>query len=243
VIHGVRYQDAMSYSSTARRLLNLAATSLPHAVAPVICMRGYRSLSTILTRDELMILFPDLHNYINPSCPNVANVPEIGLSYIGIEQALRWREADVISGNTIDSTVGEMVHIYQALSYLGNRITTNRNLWLLKNTIFTEIRLGLGLEDYGEIWAMRRLPFVKPFVEEILVNMAYMYRMTDNHGSLDDDSEIVSIMIDWILMEEQLKKEVDRVWEKLRADKISVGRFGGTSAVQHFHPTLDPIEE
>src|SRR5262245_6315011 len=91
------------------------------AILPLlIFIPGYEPLTTTLTIDRLTELLPNLHAYIEPSFPSLAVLPAAGVSYIGLRGALRWREAEYQQPKVEQqSTLGEMVQIYQSLAFLG----------------------------------------------------------------------------------------------------------------------------
>jgi hypothetical protein len=130
----------------------------------MIVIPGCLPITTTLTPSELGDLLPTLHIFIEPSLPGMALLPAANVSHQGLEQALRWREADGDTFTGMQSNLIEIVQIYQALAYLGNKRNsqTLRPLECILRAAFEE---GFLLEECQHLWALRHYPFTEKWID------------------------------------------------------------------------------
>ncbi|KAF2257082.1 hypothetical protein BU26DRAFT_558498 [Trematosphaeria pertusa] len=215
-----------------------ATTSRERITSPIIFIPSHEPLSTTLTIAQLAELLPTLHIYVEPSHPSVAILPAAGISYTGLQSALRWREAEFYQpGAGQVSTLVEMVEIYQALSFLGNK-PISRSLWLLHKMIQREIKQGLALEEYQDIWALRHFPFTECFVKAIITRIAKMgaalvdvadkpefQQMLERDEVLQSRIEASMQILSWVNREEGLRGKVERMRERLEREEHRARRM------------------
>jgi hypothetical protein len=236
-----------------------ASTSSLRVLSPIIFIPGHEPLTTTLTPQELFELLPTLRTYIEPAYPSVAILPSVGISYTGLQMALLWREADLYgSTGELESDLSELIQIYQALAYLGNK-ATSRALWSLNKMILSEINEGLTLGEYQELWALHSLPFTEPFIKAIVKRLALL-EMTvadimdrlDSQWLQDRDDEFAHMFetavctLRWVNKERSLKKKIEHMRSKLDWEARKVARMqkrGGISALKEFKMQLETVSE
>ncbi|KAL5387609.1 hypothetical protein DPSP01_003404 [Paraphaeosphaeria sporulosa] len=211
----------------------------PHAVtssqarilSPMIIIPGNSPITTTLTPSQLHELLPTLHIHIEPSLPGMALFPASSVSHPGLEQALRWREADNGSYTGIQANLIEIVQIYQALSFLGNR-PTGQFLRPLERVIRGEFEKGFVLEECQALWDLRHLPFTEKWIDLMVRRLAANFEtmVADGtsefvfEGRLEADevlraqyAEYLSIFA-WIDAEMELKLRWRCVQERMAKD-------------------------
>jgi hypothetical protein len=214
----------------------------------------------MLNPRQLSELFPILRIYIERSKPSVAILPSSGIvSYTGVEQALRRREAELYEqGEETGNSLAELIQVYQALAFLGNR-ATSRARWALGKMIMREIHEDLCLVEYQEVWALRHMPFTKPFIKAIVKRLARMdigltnlMRQAMFQCTMNEDAEfsrtvaIATTILRWVNADVSLKQSVEHMrmelqWEAKRIARMQ--RYGGVSAVERFSARLETVLE
>ncbi|KAF2689413.1 hypothetical protein K458DRAFT_400176 [Lentithecium fluviatile CBS 122367] len=236
-----------------------ASTSSARIISPIILIPGHDPLCTTLTPQQLSELLPTLHIYIVPSQPSLAILPAAGISCIGLRKALLWREADIQGpGEVLESNLSELVQIFQALTFLGNK-STSRNLWPLGKMIMSEINNGLSLTEYQDLWALRYLPFTEAFIKAIVKRLALMESglakwsehpsfqwMRDNDAVFARKVDVAIWILRWVYESGNLTQKVQRACAELEGAQKRAARMekhGGGSAVQKFKARLETVQE
>jgi len=237
-----------------------ASTSSVRIISPIILIPGQKPLSTTLTPQQVSELFPILRIYIERSQPSIAILPSSGIvSYIGVEQALRQREAEIYEPHEeYGSSLAELIQVYQALAFLGNK-PTSRARWALGKKIKQEIDEDLCLVEYQEIWELRHMPFTQPFIKAITKRLARMemglanlMRQAMFQWTMDTDAEFArtvdsaATILRWVYADASLEREVAtmRVELELEAKRgDSMEKRGGGSAVGRFSVRLETVLE
>lgn len=239
-----------------------ATTSPVRITSPIILIPGNDPLSTTLTPKQLGELLPTLHVYIEPSHPSLALLPATGVSYTGLQSALRWREAEYQDAAE-DRTcmLDEMVQIYQSLAFLGHR-PTSRTLLALSKMIRTEIADGISLGEFADIWALRHLPFTECFVDDVVARLAkvsmwldtavgdtprFQARVAADDQFAEQMQNLVEIMR-WVNGDAELMLRVARMRVRIedengRAKRMQKQGYGGSSVVRRFKTALEPVME
>lgn len=239
-----------------------ASTSSARITSPMLIIPGYAPISTTLTPDQLDELLPTLRIYIDSAFPSIALLPAVGVSHHGLEQALRWREADIAQQhNGKESDLVEFVEICQALAFLGNG-PTSRTLWSLERVLRAAFEDSLTLEECQQLWALRHLPFTEKWIDSMLRRLATEgeYPATTEemnelfyHGRLETDKELHVIWMEvlsifkWIFEDKELLQRFKCMQAKSKMEakraRRRANRMRGRPTVGRFRPVLEPVPE
>lgn len=159
-------------------------TSQARILSPIIVIPGHSPIITTLTPSELHQFLPNLHIYIEPSLPGIALLSAASVSHVGLEQALRWREADNESYTGMHSNLLEIIHIYQALAFMGNK-PTSQNLRPLERIIRGAFEEDFLLEELQHLWTLRHLPFTEKWVDLMIRRLATEIETMEAEGPVD----------------------------------------------------------
>lgn len=145
-------------------------TSQARILSPMIIVPGHSPITTTLSPSQLLEFLPTLHTYIKPSLPGIAFLPASSVSHKGLEQALRWETVSGSFSGTGTNLV-EVVQIYQALLFLGNK-PTGQFLRPLEGIIQGEVEKGFLLEACQAPWGLRDLPFTGKWIDLMFRRLA-----------------------------------------------------------------------
>lgn len=216
---------SVEYSSTD--------TALSDRIVPsVLVVPEHESIISTLGHEQFTELLPTLHIYMNPLRPNVAVIPADLVSYNGLIQALRWREAD--DSQSMQGSLAECIEIYQALSFFGNK-TDSQSLRLLEELIQAEIEGGLSLADVQNIWSLRRYPCTDRFVNSMLKQLVADREMTEDNdtiffGRTSADAELDELLAEtaaifqWIEEDQELGKRFKCMQARTEGNKAQMKR-------------------
>ncbi|KAL1605405.1 hypothetical protein SLS60_004954 [Paraconiothyrium brasiliense] len=234
-----------------------ATTSQARIISPMLVIPGYQPITTTLAPSQLGQLLPTLHSYIDPGLPNIALLPAVSLSHNGLKQALRWREAEIEQGGYegMESNLVEVIQIYQALAFLGNK-PTSQGLRSLDRVIRAAFGEGLLLEECQQMWALRYLPHTEKWIDLMFRRLATDYELAF-HGRLEADEELRAVCMDilsifeWIDEDDELLRRFKGMEARLgmeakrarRITKMLKMRHGRFSAPGRFRPGLDSVAE
>jgi hypothetical protein len=239
----------------------------------MILVPGHKPLLTTLTTQQLFELFPKLNLYIESSNPGLAvlpaSVPGLDVSgivsYTGVAQALRHREAQLSNSETGSSLAG-LIEEYSALRYLGQK-ATSRIAWSLGKIIHSAIANEMCLEEYQEIWALRVMPSTESFINAMVNKLAkflsdlwQLLRMPVVRQAIEEDADFKCTIEraleirHWTteaeggLMMKIVRKGGELMMQEKRMKRI--GKLGKRarlraqrSVVDTFKPTLKTIAE
>jgi hypothetical protein len=197
-------------------VLHAFTTSQARIISPMIVIPGCLPITTTLTPSELEDLLPTLHIFIEPSFPGMAPIPAASVSHHGLEQALRWREADVETFTGMSSDLIGIVQIYQALAYLGNK-PNSQNLQPLECMIRAAFGEGFLLEECQHLWALRHYPFTGKWIDLMFRRLVIEYQIMAADetadllfwGRLEADEELRARYIELLSILQWIDKDRD----------------------------------
>ncbi|KAJ4356015.1 uncharacterized protein N0V89_004041 [Didymosphaeria variabile] len=214
----------------------------------MLVIPGYLPITTTLNPTQLGELLPILHIYIDPALPNIALLPAASISYNGLEQALRWREAEIEQGSYegMESNLIEIIEIYQALAFLGNK-PTSQNLWSLDRVIRAAFEDGLLLAECQHMWALRYLPHTENWIDLMFRRLATDYEsgVADAmdelafYGRLEADEELRAMcteilsIFEWIDEDDELLRRLKCVEARMVMEAKRARRIAKMSKMRH----------
>ena len=204
----------MNSSSTVGNLTN-------QVVPLLLILSGFDPIATTLATEQLTKLLPTVNTYLDPLNPSMIFLPADSMTYNGLKQALRWREADDSQYRSTQNSLIESVEMYQALSFLGEK-SESHHLVLLEKLIQTEIERGLSLEDVQKIWNMRHYPYTGRFINVMLKQLVTDRELIEDDtpgffgrssADLDWDNLLIekAIIFKWIGGEQELCQRLNYV--------------------------------
>ncbi|KAF9737952.1 hypothetical protein PMIN01_03235 [Paraphaeosphaeria minitans] len=213
-------------------------TSQARILSPMIIIPGNSPITTTLTPSQLQELLPTLHIYIEPSLPSLALLPSSSVSHPGLEQALRWREADHGPYTGIHANLIEVVQVYQALSFLGNK-PSGQFLRPLERVIRGAFEKGFLLEECEALWDLRHLRYMENWIDLMVRRLATDFEtmVADGtsefvfEGRLEADEELSAkyaeylSIFSWIDADKELKLRWKCVQKRMAMDEKRAGRI------------------